>query len=52
MADEQHLNPMTIMPGFYRNPATLNRVAWDYVDKTMLSAQELEDVVAYLRTLR
>lgn len=52
IADERRLNPMTIMPGFYRDPATLNQVAWEYQGRTMLSAQEVEDIVAYLLTLR
>lgn len=52
IADERRLNPMTIMPGFHRDPATLNQVAWEYAGKTMLSAQEVEDIVAYLLTLK
>lgn len=52
VADEQRLNPRSIMPGFYRDPDTLNQVAWEYAGRTMLTAQEVEDVVAYLRTLR
>lgn len=52
VADEQRLNPRSIMPGFYRDPDSLNQVAWEYAGRTMLTAQEVEDVVAYLRTLR
>ena len=52
VADEQRLNPRSIMPGFYRDPATLNQVAWEYAGRTLLTAQEVEDVVAYLGTLR
>lgn len=52
VVDMQHLNPRSIMPGFYRDPAALNQVAWEYAGRTMLTAQEVEDVVAYLRTLR
>lgn len=52
VADMQRLNPRSIMPAFYRDPATLNQVAWEYADRTMLTALEVEDVVAYLRTLR
>lgn len=52
VVDEQRLNPMSIMPAFYRDPATLNQVAWEYAGKTLLTAQEVEDVVAYLVTLR
>lgn len=52
VADEQRINPRSIMPGFYRDPDTLNQVAWEYSGRTMLTAQEVEDVIAYLRTLR
>ncbi|HEY9198097.1 MAG TPA: sulfur oxidation c-type cytochrome SoxX [Gammaproteobacteria bacterium] len=52
VADEQRLNPRSIMPGFHRDPAGLNQVAWDYAGRTILSAQDVEDVVAYLETLR
>ena len=41
----------TLMPGFYRE-AGLNRVAKKFVGKTILSAQQVEDVVAYLKTLK
>lgn len=51
VADEQRLNPRSIMPGFHRDPAGLNQVAWEYAGQTLLTAQEVEDVVAYLRTL-
>lgn len=52
IVDEQQLNPMTIMPGFYRDPALANRIADDYWGKTFLSAQQVEDLVAYLVTLK
>ncbi len=52
IVDEQQINPMTIMPGFYRDPARANRVADDYWGKTFLSAQQIEDLVAYLVTLK
>lgn len=45
------LSPDTIMPGFYRE-AGLNRVADKFKGKTILSAQQVEDVVAYLKTLK
>ena len=52
IVDEQQINPMTIMPGFYRDPAKANRVADAYWGKTFLSAQQVEDLVAYLATLK
>lgn len=51
IVDQQQVNPETIMPGFYKNPQQLNLVLGDYFGKTMLTAQEVEDVVAYLMTL-
>jgi sulfur-oxidizing protein SoxX len=41
----------TIMPGFYR-VAGLNRVAEKFEGTTILTAQEVEDVIAYLQTLK
>ena len=41
----------TLMPGFYR-VSGLNRVADKFAGKTILSAQQVEDVVAYLMTLK
>lgn len=52
IVDEQRINPMTIMPGFYRDPAKANRVADGFWGKTFLSAQQVEDLVAYLVRLK
>ena len=52
IVDEKVINPITIMPGYYRHPDKLRLVANEYADKTLLSAQEIEDVVAYLMTLK
>ena len=52
IVDEQQVNPMTVMPGFYRDPALAHRVANEYWGKTFLSAQEIEDLVAYLVSLK
>lgn len=41
----------TIMPAFYRNDG-FNRVAPKFAGKTIMSAQHVEDVVAYLMTLK
>lgn len=46
------LNPATLMPGFYKNPDELVRVSEEFQGKTPLSAQEVEDIVAYLETLK
>ncbi len=52
LVDESYLNPATIMPGFYRDPALLHRVAPARAGRTVLDAQEIEDVLAYLVTLK
>ena len=52
IVDEQQINPMTIMPAFYRDPKTTNRIAGDFWGKTFLTAQQVEDMVAYLVTLK
>lgn len=45
------LDPNTIMPAYYRLDG-LDRVAPAFRGKTVLSAQQIEDVVAFLTTLR
>lgn len=52
IVDEQLVNPNTIMPPFYRQPEKLNRVAVELLGKTFLTAQQVEDLVAYLSSLR
>ena len=51
MVDAARLNPATIMPAFYRVDG-LDRVAPAWRGKPILSAEQIEDVVAYLATLR
>jgi sulfur-oxidizing protein SoxX len=51
IVDAGKLNPATIMPPFYRIDH-LTRVPSVYRDKPVLSALEVEDVVAYLMTLK
>jgi sulfur-oxidizing protein SoxX len=51
IADGARLNPDTIMPPYYR-PAGLQRVAKTFEGKTILTAEQVEDVVAYLATLK
>jgi sulfur-oxidizing protein SoxX len=41
----------TVMPGFYSLNVGVN-VRKDLVGKTILTAQQVEDVVAYLETLK
>lgn len=45
------INPDTIMPGFYRVDG-LHRVLKQFAGKPILDAQQVEDVVAYLQTLK
>ena len=52
VVDQSRFNPETVMPGYYRTPAQLNRVAKELKGKTWLNAQEIEDVVAYLASLK
>ena len=51
VADAQALNPESIMPPYLRTSG-LNRVVAAYRGKTLLNAQQVEDVVAYLVSLR
>jgi sulfur-oxidizing protein SoxX len=50
IADARQFNPDTIMPSYYKTEG-LNRVAPAYQGKTILDAQQIEDVVAWLQTL-
>ncbi|WP_457668590.1 sulfur oxidation c-type cytochrome SoxX [Thiolapillus sp.] len=52
IVDEKQVNPTTIMPGFYRDPKYFYRVLEEYQGRTILTPQEIEDVVAYLLSLR
>ena len=51
LADAKRFNPQTIMPAYYRIDG-LTEVAPAWKDKPLMSAQELEDVVAFLQTLK
>lgn len=51
IVNSKALNPDTIMPAFYRNDG-FERVMKKFQGKTMLSAQQVEDVVAYVMTLK
>ena len=51
IVDPARANPDTIMPAFHRTGG-LERVAPAFAGKPVLSAQQVEDVVAWLMTLR
>ena len=51
IVDGSRLNADTIMPPYYRTNG-LQRVARNFQGKTILSADQVEDVVAYLATLK
>jgi L-cysteine S-thiosulfotransferase len=51
IVDPRAFNPDTIMPAYYRRDG-LTRVAQAFLGKTVLTAQQIEDVVAFLMTLR
>jgi L-cysteine S-thiosulfotransferase len=50
LVDSTRLNPDTIMPPYYRTEG-LSRVAPSYAGKPILTAAQIEDVVAFLATL-
>jgi sulfur-oxidizing protein SoxX len=51
IVDASRLNPATIMPSYYRIDG-LQRVGPAWRGKPILSAEQIEDIVAYLATLR
>ncbi len=51
VVDPKTVNAETAMPAYYRVDG-LFRVRQDMVGRPILAAQEIEDVVAYLRTLK
>ena len=50
IVDSRKLNPSTIMPSYYRTDGH-TRVAPAFRGKPLLNAEQIEDVVAYLKTL-
>ena len=50
IVDARRLNPATIMPSYYRSDG-LERVGTAWRGQPVLTAQQIEDVVAFLRTL-
>lgn len=51
IVDASRLNPSTIMPIYYRTEG-FTRVAPAWRGKPILGAEQIEDVVAFLQTLR
>jgi sulfur-oxidizing protein SoxX len=51
LVDASHFNPETIMPSYYRIDG-LEHVGRNWNGKPILSAVQIEDIVAYLATLR
>ena len=51
VVDPARANPKTIMPAYYRTEG-LTRVAPSLRGKSILTAEQIEDVVAYLVTLK
>jgi sulfur-oxidizing protein SoxX len=51
IVDPAKVNPQSIMPAYYKSDG-LTRVAPAYRGKTVLTAEQIEDIVAYLLTLK
>lgn len=51
IVDYDSVKPGTTMPPYYRKD-NLNQVGGDYVGQTLLSAQDIEDIIAYLASLK
>jgi len=51
LVDPRRLNPDSVMPAYYKVDG-LQRVAPRYAGQPMLAAQDIEDIVAWLLTLR
>jgi len=51
LVDPKLVNPETVMPAFYKI-SNLRRVKRRYLGQPILDAQAIEDLVAYLKTLK
>lgn len=51
IVNSKAVNPETVMPAFYRVEGLFG-VRKDHLDKSILTADQVEDVVAYLMTLK
>lgn len=51
LVNPQHFNPDSVMPAYYRTES-LTRVGTRWQGRPILDAQQIEDVIAWLLTLR
>ena len=51
LVDPKQVNPMTMMPAYYKRDG-LHRVRADFAGKAVLTAQQIEDIVAFLASLK
>jgi sulfur-oxidizing protein SoxX len=51
VSDNLRVNPATVMPSYFKVDG-LDRVAAQYAGKPILTGQDVEDIVAYLRTIK
>jgi L-cysteine S-thiosulfotransferase len=51
MVDSTKVNPASIMPAYHRT-TELSRVGRNFADRPILSAQDIEDVVTFLKELK
>ena len=52
VVDAKSVNPLSIMPGYYRDPNKIHRPAKMLEGRTFLTAQQVEDVIAFLMTMK
>ena len=52
VVDAKSVNPLSIMPGYYRDPSKIHRPAKMLEGRTFLTAQQVEDVIAFLMTMK
>ncbi|MGB1109738.1 MAG: sulfur oxidation c-type cytochrome SoxX [Gammaproteobacteria bacterium] len=52
VVDTKSFNPASIMPGYYRDPSKIHRPAKMLKGRTFLTAQQVEDVIAFLMTMK
>lgn len=51
LVDSTRINPQTVMPAYYRVEG-LTQVADEYRNQPVLMAQQIEDLIAFVRSLR